>query len=397
MVKSPPPPPPPAPRVPPPPPVPKPPSGSSISSSSYYSRPSNQYAVPVQPQQQEAQVVPEPPQQTTQSFNEADTVNELPNIADGFMIGPPKEDQQSITPLVESSPAQTILPAKQQQVQPIATTITQSTIITSSLELSGIPSTIPPQGSMERMALLNLLVHRIESKLTSSLLTTSTVKEITILSIGDVDMTTRRLRHSHRGNKRNGQDRALWSSTQVVKFEALLEYSCGEEDEDSCMENAQASAEEIVNELEPSSPNTGSTVTSSNVDNEGEDWDNINGPSSSFVWLPNPSENVAIEVITSKPTNLPTSNPTPSPTPIPTNVPTPSPSVSNIISQSMQSYSVSIEIESPKPTTQPTSMKPTSPSAIVGNKWFSDAGLFQGDASKRYCGYDWVDVVNNCL
>ena len=367
----------PAPRIPPPV-SPAPPSGSGISSSSYYSRPSNQYAVVDQVDSSSLSSLEE----------EALTVEEeLPNIADGFMIGSPKQ---------ESAPAQTV-----QQIQPMTqqqqvVASSQTTTLTSSLELSGIPSPLPPPESMERMALLNLLVHRIEMKLTSLETTansdvTTVVKEITIVKIGNVDIMTRRLR---------GMDlnpRLLWSSSQVVTFEAVLEYKCDDEEEkEACKDNAETLTKEIIHELDPTTMTT-SNEKSSNVDNEGEDWSNIHtSPSSSFVWIPNPSE-IDVEVITAKPTNMPTSNPTSPPTSHPIFIPTHSPTL-NPIEQSMQTYSVNIEIEtSSKPTMKPISNKPTSPTAITENEWFSNAGLFQGDASKRYCGYDWADVVSHCL
>jgi hypothetical protein len=306
---------------------------------------------------------------------------------------------------VESPPVNDESITQQQTVQQ-QTAPTIQTSITSSLELNGVPTVIPPSGSMELMALMNLLVHRIESKLDQLLLTDSgstVVKDVKILSIGGVDVSRRLLRF----NKRYGDDkydvvnRALSSNAQVVKFQALLEHLCGEEDQDSCMEGAKSATDGVMEQLAP----VETTTTSSNVadfesfvDNEGEDWNDYGGSTiqESFVYLPDPSMDVGFEIITESPTSHPTSHPSNSPsaspiTPMPTSNPTFSPMAT------MQSYSVSIEISTPSPTSAPTTNKPTSPSAITENEWFTTAGLFVGDATKRYCGFDWADVTSNCL
>jgi molybdopterin converting factor small subunit len=276
---------------------------------------------------------------------------------------------------------------QQQQVAPAVQTAT----ITSSLELSGIPSVIPPSGSMERMALLNLLVHRIDSQLSS--LTNNPVRDITILAIGDTDMTLRRLRGGGNNDVESADNRSLWSTIQVVKFQALLEYICGDKNEEECINNAQASADDVIRHLASKSPTVSPASSNNGVDNTGEDWSSINDPSSSYVWIPDPSNEVDYEVITSKPTSPPTFHPSLPPTANPTPSPTLTPSSLPI--QSMQSYTVNIQIDTNIP--EPTSSKPTSPSAITDNEWFTNAGFFQGEASKRFCGYDWNDVVTNCL
>jgi hypothetical protein len=259
---------------------------------------------------------------------------------------------------------------------------------------------------MELMALMNLLVHRIESKLDQLLLTDSgstVVKDVKILSIGGVDVSRRLLRFNkrYRDDKYDVVNRALSSNAQVVKFQALLEHLCGEEDQDSCMEGAKSATDGVMEQLAP----VETTTTSSNVadfesfvDNEGEDWNDYGGSTiqESFVYLPDPSMDVGFEIITESPTSHPTSHPSNSPsaspiTPMPTSDPTFSPMAT------MQSYSVSIEISTPSPTSAPTTNKPTSPSAITENEWFTTAGLFVGDATKRYCGFDWADVTSNCL
>eukprot|EP00956_Cyclotella_meneghiniana_P020360 scaffold35793_cov22-Cyclotella_meneghiniana.AAC.1 len=398
----------------------------AISSSNYYSRPSNQYSYVKADEEPSTDVeVESAPSVIVQEEEEQGF-----EFDGTFSIGPPKQQQTAesiVTPSSSFDTIQETAPAVTQEEYSSSITqqhpvVSQTTSITSTIKLSGIPSTIPPYGSMERMALLNLLVHRVESELTSHITTTTTmsVKEITILSIGNVDMTTRRrgLRAVGRKDqvvpKENGNngndvivmDRTLWSSTQPVTFQALIEYTCSDEDdEESCSSAAQSSADDLVNEI--TSPNENNDASSSTqsindgVDNTGENWSSIGQPSASqFVWLPDGTL-TDYQVITSKPSNEPTSSPSSLPTTsVPTSTPTSSPVQTTTIMQSY--YAVNIEIDTtnnvtPNPTSPPTSNKPTSPSAITENEWFATAGLFQGDAAKRYCGYDWADVVDNCL
>ena len=240
------------------------------------------------------------------------------------------------------------------------------------------------------MALLNLLVQRIDGTLNSMMKSSAVIREIQITSIGDVDLT-RRLRVAKNVNTPT-LDRGLWSTTQVVRFQALLDYMCGDEEtSESCMDNAQSSVDEIVHQLE-SSETTSSSTTPSLVDNEGEDWDQ------EYVNLPDTSD-VGFEIITDRPTSVPpTTTPSVSPT---SSRPTLHPSTTSPTSspQRMQSYSINVEINpmTKEPTSRPTTRKPTSPSAVTENEWFASAGLFVGDASKRFCGFDWADVMANCL
>jgi molybdopterin converting factor small subunit len=268
--------------------------------------------------------------------------------------------EQQTAPAIEEPPAQAFtaeppVQVVQQQQQHVAPAV-QTATITSSLELSGIPSVIPPPGSMERMALLNLLVHRIDSQLSS--LTNNPVRDITILAIGDTDMTLRRLRGRGGGNNdvESVDNRSLWSTIQVVKFQALLKYICGDKNEEECINNAQASADDVIRQLASKSPTVSPASSNNGVDNTGEDWSSVNDPSSSYVWIPNPSNEVDYEVITSKPTGVPTFHPSLPPTANPTPSPTVTPSSSPM--QSMQSYTVSnIQIDTNIP--ERTSSKPT--------------------------------------
>lgn len=417
----------PKPSPPPPVPTPNPPADSSgaISSASYYSRPSGQASIPDEWAVEESAVAEsEEETQTDQAFEFDGT----------FSIGPPKPKEEEVIAQTFSQSAveqDTSIPAAVVQEEPSSVPQTASpaaavsqttTVITSSLELSGVPSDIPPAGSMERMALLNLLVHRVESELSaatssSSLENTNTVlvKEITILAIGDTDVTTRRglrrgavnkaLTNEDNDDDNNNtvirvEDRSLWSSTQAVKFRAVLEYTCSEEDQESCGNAAQTAADDLVDRLS----HAPSESTSDAVDNRGENWSNIGKPSASqFLWLPD-GTSTDVEVITERPTSEPSSHPSSSPTSVPTALPTsasPTASPTSSPMQIMQSYSVDIQIDTTiqtsQPTSRPTSSKPTSPSAITENEWFTTAGLFQGDAAKRFCGYDWTDVVEHCL
>jgi hypothetical protein len=277
------------------------------------------------------------------------------------------QEQQTETEPQEQQTAQAFpaeLPTQQtQQVQQNqVATKTKTTTITSAIELSGIPSVIPPYGSMERMALLNLLVHRIKSSITS--ISQEKVLEITILSIGQTSMLSRLLRSADSGERSLGD-----YSKQLVKYTAVLEYDCAQEEEALCAKNAQSSADGIVQQLSPTEPLIAPPSPNDSVDNEGEDWTSITNakdnqpmPSTqSFVWLPSPSSNVDLQVITSRPTPYPTPNPSSSP---PTE------------STDPQAFQIDTQITSSNPLTE--------------NK-------FEGDASKRYCGYDWNDVVQNCL
>jgi hypothetical protein len=373
VASSPPPPPPPAP-VPVPVAEPTPFSASAISSSSYYSRPQNS-------QSAQAVVEEEPPPQQSQQiqqFSQPVEQQTAPAI---------EEEEPPAQAFTAEPPVQVVQQQQQQQVAPAVQTAT----ITSSLELNGIPSVIPPSGSMERMALLNLLVHRIDSQLSS--LTNNPVRDITILAIGDTDMTVRRLRGGGNNDVESVDNRSLWSTIQVVKFQALLEYICGDKNEEECINNAQASADDVIRQLATKSPTVSPASSNNGVDNTGEEWSSINDPSSSYVWILDPSNEVDYEVITSKPTGPPTFHPSLPPTANTTPSPTLTPS--SLPMQSMQSYTVNIQIDTNTP--EPTSSKPTSPSAITDNEWFTNAGFFQGEASKRFCGYDWNDVVTNCL
>ena len=342
------------------------PSGSSVDPSSSNSSPAASYIVSSAVSQQG-------------SSNSRPQIQQTPQAGATDPPPPPQTQQiqQYSQPQEQQTDQQTeqaftaqLIPQQTQQVQQnqIATS-TKTSTITSTMELSGIPVIIPPYGSMERMALLNLLVHRIESAITA--ISQDKVLEITILSIGETSMLSRRLRTA------NSFDRSLGNySMQLVKYKALLEYDCAQQEEALCAKKAQSSADGIVQQLSPTTPLIAPSSSNDSVDNEGEDWSSITNanddqpmdPSQSFVWLPSPSFNVDLQVVTSRPTPYPT----------------PKPSSSSKELTDPQAFSIDIQS-----FTSPSN-KPSSPTASTENK-------FQGDATKRYCGYDWDDVVRNCL
>ncbi|KAL3799918.1 hypothetical protein HJC23_007391 [Cyclotella cryptica] len=342
------------------------PSSNSSPSASYIisSVATQQGSSNARPQtQQTAQAVatePPPPPPQTQQIQQYSQPQEQ------------QTDPQTTQALTAELPPQQTQQVQQNQVD----TTTKTTTITSAMELSGIPSIIPPYGSMERMALLNLLVHRIKSSITS--VSQDKVLEVTILSIGQTSMLSRRLRTA------NSFDRSLGSNygMQLVKYRAVLEHDCAPQEEELCAKNAQSSADAIAQQLSPTIPSIAPSSSNDSVDNEGEDWSSITNananepmhPSQSFVWLPSPSSNVDLQIVTSRPTPHPTLNPSSSATEF----------------TGPQGMDIDSQIFTSQPTPHPTANEPSSSTAITENK-------FQGDASKRYCGYDWDDIVRNCL
>mmetsp|Transcript_16178 Transcript_16178/g.30519 ORF Transcript_16178/g.30519 Transcript_16178/m.30519 type:complete len:792 (+) Transcript_16178:126-2501(+) len=237
-----------------------------------------------------------------------------------------------------------------QQQQQVPTQPKLTATFTSTITLSNIPTTLPTYRTQQYTS----FIHNLKARILSAIIidvasqegnandqSSSLVQKITILSIGGVPVpTSRRHRYLKGILERSGkQQRSLQTTTQEVKYKAVLDYKCNTRTSSSCAENAQRLATSIANNLSTSNlyvpaptprptraramPSP-TTASNSYVDNRGEE---------SFVWLPTPQANT-VQVIPNPPT--------------------------------------------PRPTPRPVNQ-------------------FVGDTTKRYCGFGWNDVIQNCL
>jgi len=245
---------------------------------------------------------------------------------------------------------------QQQQQQQVPSQPKVTATFTSTITLSNIPTPLPGYRTQQYTSFIHNLKARILSAIiidvasqegNSNNQSSSLVEKITILSIGGVPVpTSRRHRYLEGISEGSGkQQRSLQTTTQEVKYKAVLNYKCNTRTSSSCAENAQRLASSIANNLSTSNlnvppptprPTRGRTMpfpttpSNSYVDNQGEE---------SFVWLPAPQANT-VQFIPNPPT----------------------------------------------PRLTPRPVAPTPP-----------VNKFVGDTSKRYCGFGWNDVVQNCL
>jgi len=233
----------------------------------------------------------------------------------------------------------------QQQVASRQQPVVVRTSVTSTISLSGIPATLPAYGTRQWTTLLSTLENRIKSAISNSNQGDVSAKKITIISIGGVPVPTRRHRHlegessdSELGEGDVVANRSLQAATREVEYKAVLEYECEREGggigtTSLCTQSAQRVAETIADDL--SAPTRGSSSSNFITNNY------VDNQEEDWSTLNANNDEEGFVWL-----------------PVPQ---------SNVI-----------QVIQPPPTPPPVPQ-------------------FEGDATKRYCGYGWDDVVRNCL